>query len=452
MGKSDSMSQVELFESLPPKKREVPRPLAERMRPKNLAEFAGQRHLLGPGRLLREMVDGSKLHSLILWGPPGSGKTTLAQLLADAAGAHCVHFSAVASGVKELKKIIDEAQRLHRLGKPTVLFVDEIHHFNKAQQDTFLPHVENGTLLLIGATTENPSFELIAPLLSRCQVLVLHPLSAQEIGAIIDRALQDPDRGLGSWGLAWAPEAREFLIQQSQGDARVALNALETAATLIRREKGEKEITRLAVEEALQKKALLYDKSGEEHYNVISAFIKSLRGSDPDAALYWLMRMLNAGEDPLFVARRMIIFAAEDIGNADPRALQVAVAAKEAVHFVGLPEGRIPLAQATTYLATAPKSNASYQAMLQAAQDVDERGALPVPLHLRNAPTPLMEELGYGKGYRYAHNFPGHIVDQEHLPEELGGRRYYFPSDSGYEKMIQERMKIWEETKKGPKR
>lgn len=452
MGKSDSMSQVELFESSPPRKREAPRPLAERMRPKNLEEFAGQRHLLGPGRLLREMIDASKLHSLILWGPPGSGKTTLARLLADAAGAHCVHFSAVASGVKELKKIIDEAERLQRLGKSTVLFVDEIHHFNKAQQDTFLPQVENGTLVLIGATTENPSFELIAPLLSRCQVLVLHPLSAQEIGTIIDRALQDSSRGLGSWGLAWAPEAREFLIQQSQGDARVALNALETAATLVRREKGKEEITQLALEEALQKKALLYDKSGEEHYNVISAFIKSLRGSDADAALYWLMRMLNAGEDPLFVARRMIIFAAEDIGNADPQALQVAVAAKEAVHFVGLPEGRIPLAQATTYLATAPKSNASYQAMLEAAQDVDERGALPVPLHLRNAPTALMENLGYGKGYRYAHDFPGHIVDQEHLPEELRGRRYYFPSDSGYEKMIQDRMKIWEETKKGQKR
>ncbi|MBI2360023.1 MAG: replication-associated recombination protein A [Deltaproteobacteria bacterium] len=439
---------MELFESSPPMTREGPRPLAERMRPKNLAEFAGQQHLLGPGRLLREMIDAGKLHSLILWGPPGSGKTTLAQLLADAAEAHCVRFSAVSSGVKELKKIIDEAQRLHRLGKPTVLFVDEIHHFNKAQQDTFLPHVEKGTLLLIGATTENPSFELIAPLLSRCQVLVLHPLSPEEIGMIIDRALRDSDQGVGSWGLAWASEAREFLIQQSQGDARVALNALETAATLIRSEMGAKEITRSAVEEALQKKALLYDKSGEEHYNVISAFIKSLRGSDPDAALYWLMRMLKAGEDPLFVARRMVIFAAEDIGNADPQALQVAVAAKDAVHFVGLPEGRIPLAQATTYLATAPKSNASYKAMLEADRDVDEHGALPVPLHLRNAPTELMEKLGYGKGYRYAHNFPDHIVDQEHLPPELKGRRYYSPSDSGYEKTIKERIKGWEEKKK----
>lgn len=442
---------MELFESSPPKKQLLTRPLAERMRPQNPAEFVGQKHLLGPGRLLREMIDAGKLHSLILWGPPGSGKTTLAQLLAAAAGAHCVQFSAVSSGVKELKGIIEVAQRLHRLGKPTVLFVDEIHHFNKTQQDTFLPHVESGTLILIGATTENPSFEVISPLLSRCQVLVLHPLTSDEIGEIIDRALADPERGLGSQVSAITAEAREFLIQQSQGDARVALNALETSANLIRHDKGEKQIDLATIQEALQRKPLLYDKSGEEHYNVISAFIKSLRGSDPDAALYWLMRMLEAGEDPLFIARRMIILAAEDIGNADPQALQVAVAAKEAVHFVGLPEGRIPLAQATTYLATAPKSNASYKAMLAAAADVKEKGALPVPLHLRNAPTELMEKLGYGKGYKYAHNFPDHIVDQEHFPDELKGRKYYSLSDSGYEKTIKERMKEWEEKKKGRK-
>jgi len=421
------------------------------MRPLELDEFVGQQHLLGPGKLLREMAQAGKLHSLILWGPPGCGKTTLAQILASSSGAHCIRFSAVSSGVKELKRIIEEAERLHRLGKPTVLFVDEIHHFNKAQQDTFLPHVERGVLILIGATTENPSFEVISPLLSRCQVLVLYPLSAQEIGEIVDRALRDPKRGLGAFQLEIAPEGREFLIQQSQGDARIALNALETATALVRREKEKKQIDVAHLEEALQRKPLLYDKSGEEHYNVISAFIKSLRGSDPDAALYWLMRMLEAGEDPLFIARRMIIFAAEDIGNADPSALQVAVAAKDAVHFVGLPEGRIPLAQAATYLATAPKSNASYKAMLAASEDVKEKGALPVPLNLRNAPTPLMEKLGYGKGYKYAHNFPNSVVDQEHLPQELKERKYYSPSDSGYEKTIKERMKGWEEKKKGKK-
>ncbi len=423
-------------------------PLAERMRPSSLDEFVGQPHLLGPGKLLREMANAGELRSLILWGPPGSGKTTLAQILAGSGGARCVHFSAVSSGVKDLKKIIDEAERLRRLGNRTVLFVDEIHHFNKAQQDNFLPHVERGTIILIGATTENPSFEVISPLLSRCQVLVLQPLSPQEINTIIDRALGDATAGLGNDRLELSPQAREFLIEQSQGDARIALNALETAAGLVRQDKGQKEIDLARIQEALQKKALLYDKAGEEHYNVISAFIKSLRGSDPDAALYWLMRMLEAGEDPLFIARRMFILASEDIGNADPQALQVAVAAKDALHFIGLPEGRIPLAQAATYLATAPKSNASYKAMLAAAKDVEEKGALPVPLHLRNAPTQLMEKLGYGKDYRYAHDFPGHVVDQQHLPEALAGKKYYSPAESGYEKTIKERLKGWEEKKK----
>jgi putative ATPase len=418
------------------------------MRPTSLQEFVGQEHLLGPGKLLSGMVDSGKLGSLILWGPPGSGKTTLAQILAQSAGAVCVHFSAVTSGVKDLKKIIHEAEQLQRLGKPTVLFVDEIHHFNKAQQDNFLPHVERGTLILIGATTENPSFEVISPLLSRCQVLVLKTLSTADIGKVVDRALDDSRRGLGATRLAITAEAREFLIQQSQGDCRVALNALEAAAILAQ---GQKEIDLAHVQEALQRKPLQYDKAGEEHYNVISAFIKSMRGSDPDAALYWMMRMIEAGEDPLFIARRMVIFAAEDIGNADPLALQVAVAAKDAVHFVGLPEGRIPMAQAVTYLASAPKSNASYKAMLAATEDVQERGALPVPFHLRNAPTPLMQKLGYGKDYKYAHNYAEHIVEQEHLPKELLGKRYYTPSDSGYEKEIKERLKFWEDKKKRSK-
>ena len=416
------------------------------MRPTRLGEFVGQEHLLGPGKLLSGMVASGKLSSLILWGPPGSGKTTLAQILAQSAGAVCVHFSAVTSGVKDLKKIIHEAEQLQRLGKPTVLFVDEIHHFNKAQQDNFLPHVERGTLILIGATTENPSFEVISPLLSRCQVLVLKPLSTADIGTVIDRALSDSDRGLGATRLAISAEGREFLIQQSQGDCRVALNALETAATLAQTHE-QKEISLAHLQEALQKKPLQYDKAGDEHYNVISAFIKSMRGSDPDAALYWMMRMIEAGEDPLFIARRMVIFAAEDIGNADPQALQVAVAAKDAVHFVGLPEGRIPMAQAVTYLATAPKSNASYKAMLAATQDVEEQGALPVPLHLRNAPTPMMQKLGYGKDYKYAHNYQDHIVEQEHLPKELLGRRYYTPSESGYEKEIKARLQQWDDKK-----
>ncbi|MGH7872165.1 MAG: replication-associated recombination protein A, partial [Candidatus Binatia bacterium] len=386
-----------------------------------------------------------------LWGPPGTGKTTLAQILANSAGAACVHFSAVTSGVKDLKKIIQEAEQLQRAGKATVLFVDEIHHFNKTQQDNFLPHVERGTLVLIGATTENPSFEVISPLLSRCQVLVLKTLTPADLEQIIDRGLTDKERGLGKLGLAIAPEAKEFLIQQAQGDGRVALNTLETAATLADTTK-QKEIALLHVQEALQQRPLRYDKTGEEHYNVISAFIKSMRGSDPDAALYWMMRMIDAGEDPLFIARRMVIFAAEDIGNADPRALQVAVAAKDAFHFVGLPEGKIPLAQAVTYLATAPKSNASYKAMLAADADVEAHGALAVPVHLRNAPTALMKKLGYGKDYKYAHDFDGHITDQEHLPSELRERRYYMPSESGYEKQIQERLKYWEQKKQERKK
>jgi putative ATPase len=441
---------VDLFESKPLRQARLLQPLAERMRPRTLDEFVGQQHLLGPGKLLREMSEARELRSLILWGPPGSGKTTLAQILASSAGAACVHFSAVSSGVKDLKKIVQEAEGLHRLGKSTVLFVDEIHHFNKAQQDNFLPHVERGTLILIGATTENPSFEVISPLLSRCQVLVLNPLSAEDIGNIIERARRDDRRGLGAWQLDISAEAREFLVHHSQGDGRVALNALENAATLARQDDSHK-IEMRHVQEALQRRPLQYDKAGEEHYNVISAFIKSLRGSDPDAALYWMMRMIEAGEDPLFIARRMVIFAAEDIGNADPQALQVAVAAKDAFHFVGLPEGRIPLAQAVTYLATAPKSNASYMAMLAAAKDVEEKGTLAVPLHLRNAPTPLMEKLGYGKDYKYAHSYPDHIVEQEYLPKELKGKRYYAPSESGHERQIKERLQAWEEKKKPPR-
>ena len=406
-------------------------------------EFVGQQHLLGPGRVLRDTLEGGQVESLILWGPPGSGKTTLAHLLAAASGAHAVSFSAVLQGVKELRQVVEEAEsELRRSGRPTVLFVDEIHRFNKAQQDAFLPHVEAGTVTLIGATTENPSFEVIPPLLSRTRVLVLEPLSEDEVGAVVDRALADAERGLGAARLALAPEARAFLVAHAQGDARVALNALELAARLARTRRT-RTLDLALIEEAAQQRALRYDKAGEEHYNVISAFIKSLRGGDPDAAVYWMMRMLEAGEDPLFVARRMVIFAAEDVGNAEPQALQVAVAVKDAVHFVGLPEGRIPLAQAATFLATCPKSNASYRAMLAAAEDVRQAGPLPVPLHLRNAPTPLMKGLGYGAGYLYPHDYEDAVVEQDYLPERLRGRRYYEPGDRGCEREIGERLRAW---------
>jgi putative ATPase len=410
------------------------------MRPRTLDEIVGQSHLLGPGRIVREMIESGRLHSLILWGPPGTGKTTLAHLLAQAAQAEFVAFSAVLSGVKELREIVAAAadrQRLH--GRGTILFVDEIHRFNKAQQDAFLPHVENGTIVLLGATTENPSFEVIAPLLSRTRVVVLESLDAAAIATLLDRALTDRERGLGALGLTLVAEARDFLAERSHGDARIALGTLEVAASLAQ-QRGVRTLDLPLVEEALQQKALRYDKGGEEHYNVISAFIKGMRASDPDAAIYWLMRMLDAGEDPLFVARRMIIFAAEDIGNADPRALQVAVAAKDAYHFVGHPEGRIPLAQAATYLATAPKSNASYRAMLAAAEAVERHGALPVPLALRNAPTPLMKGLGYGAQYRYPHDYEGGVTAQQCLPDRLADTTFYAPTDRGHEAVIRERM------------
>jgi len=378
---------------------------------------------------------------LILWGPPGCGKTTLAHLLAQTVQALFVSFSAVLSGVKELRQILDDAREQRQLyGKPTILFVDEIHRFNKAQQDAFLPHVEKGLIVLLGATTENPSFEVIAPLLSRTRVVVLEPLSSDDLLILLQRALHDEERGLGASHLTADEEALRFIAQHAHGDARVALNTLEVAATLATQQETV-HLNLALVEEAAQHKALLYDKGGEEHYNVISAFIKSLRGSDPNAAVYWLMRMLEAGEDPLFIVRRMVIFAAEDIGNADPHALPLAVAAKEAVHFVGLPEARIPLAQAATYLATAPKSNAAYQAMLAALEDVKKHGPLPVPLPLRNAPTKLMKDLGYGKGYQYAHAYEGAVIDQQHLPDALRERRYYLPSDRGQEKIIKERMR-----------
>jgi len=429
-----------LFTAAADKKRAESAPLAERMRPRTLDEFVGQEQLLGPGRLLRQMVEAQALHSLLLWGPPGSGKTTLARLVAQGGGAEGASFSAVLSSVKDIRQAIEEARhRFETNGKRTVLFVDEIHRFNKAQQDALLPHVERGTVVLFGATTENPSFEVIAPLLSRSRVLVLKALGEAEMSTILDRALADSERGLGKLELALEPEARAFLIDAAQGDARRSLGTLEVAAEIATRA-GVKTISLAAAEEAAQKKTLLYDRAGEEHYNVVSAFIKSMRDSDPDAAMYWLMRMLEAGEDPLFIARRMVILAAEDIGTADPQALVVANAVKDAVHFVGLPEGRIPLAMGVAYLASAPKSNAAYAAMNAALADVEAHGALPVPLVVRNAPTPLMKDLGYGKGYEYAHSHEGNVVHQQHRPDALEGRRYYEPTENGFEKAIRERL------------
>jgi putative ATPase len=422
-----------------------PRPLADRMRPRTLDEYVGQTHLMGAGSLLRRAIEADQLFSMIFWGPPGSGKTTLARIIAGAIQSHFASFSAVLSGVKEIRAVVDEARvqrQDHR--KKTILFVDEIHRFNKAQQDAFLPHVESGLITLIGATTENPSFEVIAPLLSRSRVLLLKPFSDDELMLILEKALKDSERGLGELSLEIDPEAMAAIVWSADGDARAALNTLEATAPLVQtQENHSRKITRALVEEAFQKKFLLYDKGGEEHYNLISALHKSLRGSDPDAALYWLGRMLAAGEDPLYIARRMVRFASEDVGNADPRALTVAISAMQAFQFIGLPEGELALAQAAVYLATASKSNALYTGYGRIKETISRTGTLPVPLHIRNAPTRLMKELGYGKGYLYAHNFEDAYVPQDFLPEKLKGETYYHPTDRGYEKIIRERMEQW---------
>ncbi|MEE4264225.1 MAG: replication-associated recombination protein A [Desulfobacteraceae bacterium] len=440
---------MDIFDYHAQKASDAARPLAERMRPRNLDEFVGQQHVVAEGSIIRSAIEQDQIFSMILWGPPGCGKTTLARIIASATRSFFVHFSAVLSGVKEIRGVIAEAQNQQKLyRKQTILFVDEIHRFNKAQQDAFLHHVESGLITLIGATTENPSFEVISPLLSRCRVITLKMLTAEDIAAIINSTLRDCERGLGALGIELQTDALAHLIRIADGDARMALNSLEIVAALLETKTApSKDQPRVIaiddLERALQKKALIYDKSGEEHYNIISAFHKSLRGSDPDAALYWLARMLAAGEDPLYIARRMVRFASEDIGNAEPQALTMAMSAMQAFQFLGHPEGELALAQAAVFLATAPKSNSIYSAYGEVQAAVRKTGSLPVPHHIRNAPTRLMKDLGYGKNYKYAHNYKDALVAQEYLPEELKGRVFYTPTERGYEKIVKQRLDKW---------
>lgn len=441
---------MDIFDYHAQKAAESTRPLAERMRPRHIGEFVGQDHVVNAGSLIRHAIEEDRIFSMIFWGPPGCGKTTLARIIAGETRSYFVHFSAVLSGVKDIRAVIEEArnqQKIHR--KRTILFVDEIHRFNKTQQDAFLHHVESGLITLIGATTENPSFEVIAPLLSRCRVITLDRLTEEDISAIIDVALSDEQRGLGGLNIELAADARDYIIRIADGDARVALNNLEVAGSLVMsRQKPDRSttagnITLKDLELAIQKKALVYDKAGEEHYNLISALHKSLRGSDPDAALYWLARMLAAGEDPFYIARRMVRFASEDIGNADPDALGITMNAMEAFKFLGHPEGELALAQAAVYLATAPKSNRIYTAFGKVNAVIKNTGSLPVPFHIRNAPTKLMKDLGYGKNYKYAHNYENAIVPQEYLPDKLKGQFFYFPTNRGFEKTIKDRLDKW---------
>ncbi len=441
---------MDMFETQANEAMAESRPLAERMRPRSLDDFIGQEAAVGQGTLLREAIDRDRLFSIILWGPPGCGKTTLARIIARETRSHFIHFSAVLAGVKEIRGVIEEARdQLKLRRKRTVLFVDEIHRFNKSQQDAFLHHVESGLLTLIGATTENPSFEIIAPLLSRCRVITLKPLAEEEVLAMLRHALDDRENGLGEHRLELDADAAAHLVRMSDGDGRNALNNLEMSSFLAMArqapEKGDgrRRIELADIEQAVQQRALQYDKSGEEHYNLISALHKSMRGSDPDAALYWLARMLAAGEDPLYIARRMVRFASEDVGNADPYALQLAMAAVEAFRFIGPPEGELALAQTAVYLSTAPKSNSIYTAYGQVQSVIRKTGTLPVPMHIRNAPTRLMKELGYGKDYKYAHDYEDAYVPQRHLPEQLQERTFYAPCGRGYEKNIKQRLDHW---------
>jgi putative ATPase len=425
-------------------------PLAARMRPMNLEEFVGQEQLVGKGRVLRKAIEAGQLPSIILWGPPGSGKTTLAYVIANTTNSHFSAVSAVTAGVADLRRIIEEAKERRGMHQQkTILFIDEIHRFNKSQQDAILPFVENGTITLIGATTENPSFEVTSPLLSRSRVFSLNPLTKGQVRTIILRAMKDKERGLGDLNVELDEDALNHIVTMAKGDARIALNALEMAAlTTPPDAEGKRHVPLATIEDAIQHPAVRYDKSGDQHYDLISALHKSMRGSDPDAALYWLGRMLEAGEDPLYIARRLVRFASEDVGMADPQALVVAMAAQQAVHFIGLPEGNLALAEAAVYLATAPKSNSLYTAYARVQEEIKQGYGESVPLHLRNPVTPLMKGMGYGQGYKYAHDFPGHFVEQQNLPGSLQGKRFYLPSDQGFEKQIAARLKNWREGRK----
>jgi putative ATPase len=443
---------MSLFQTIPSSDNDRTRPLADRMRPRMLDEFVGQEHLVAPGKPLRTQLERDDIGSLIFWGPPGTGKTTLAQIIARMTKAEFIQFSAVLTGIKEIKQVMADAERARQYGTRTIVFIDEIHRFNKAQQDAFLPHVEKGNIRLIGATTENPSFEIISALLSRSRVYVLKPLTEEQVVLLLKRALTDEERGLGAMKLGASDKVLEKIAAYSSGDARNAYNVLEVAATLARGRSATEvgaEITDEIVQDALQKRVLLYDKAGEEHYNLISALHKSVRNSDPDASLYWLGRMLEAGEDPLYIARRVVRMAVEDIGLADPNALSLCMAARDAVDFIGMPEGNLALAQAVVYLALAPKSNALYTAYADVQQDVERTAAESVPLHLRNAPTGLMKGLGYGQGYQYAHDVEGKIADMQCLPDNLRDRIYYKPTEEGVEKKIKARLEEIRRMRKG---
>ncbi|UCE97386.1 MAG: replication-associated recombination protein A [Dehalococcoidia bacterium] len=436
---------MDMFEHQFEKKRLREAPLAARMRPTGFDEFVGQERLVGKRRVLRRAIESGKLPSIVLWGPTGSGKTTLAFIIASVTESHFSPVSAVSAGVADLRRIIEQTTENRKIQhKRTILFIDEIHRFNKAQQDAILPFVEDGTITLIGATTENPSFEVISPLLSRCQVFRLNPLTADELRIIIFRALKDGLRGLGALKVELADDAMEHIIAMSNNDARAALNILEMAAlTTPEGDNGKRCISLETIEEAIQQRSLTYDKGGEQHFDTISALHKSMRGSDPDASIYWLARMLEAGENPLYIARRLVRFASEDVGMADPQALVVAMAAQQAVHFIGIPEGNLALAEAAVYLATAPKSNSLYRAYSQVQEELKKGSAEEVPLHLRNPVTSLMKNVGYGKGYKYAHDYPGHFVKQQNLPDSLKDKRFYAPGDHGYERQVAKRLKNW---------